>query len=316
MTCLNDSSWHWLNQSLNNFAWNFPPLLTNHSLQVRKSFWWRASFTNCLLQDHPQILCWVEIRTLCWPFKGFYKRLARWTGALSSCKIVALPLCCLSATTGKNCFCKMGRYFASVTLPLTMMSGPAPSWDMQSRIISDGLLTLSLWGLPLRFAVWKTFSRSRYFLKIVATVPLCRLVQLLYNLWNCCFSFFHSHNETLIFFNFLSIAHFSTLDVLMIYLWLKMGSNAIARAKNLWDRHILVINSEKLIEMPILIWCIFNLLASNCISHIISCHDMSVLTISEIMRSPTLNAKGRLRKVSPKNVQIIIFFKLILFFIY
>ena len=95
-----------------------------------------------------------------------------------------------------------------------------------------------------------------------------------------------------------------------------MGSNAIARAKNLWDRHILVINSEKLIEMPILIWCIFNLLASNCISHIISCHDMSVLTISEIMRSPTLNAKGRLRKVSPKNVQIIIFFKLILFFIY
>ena len=95
-----------------------------------------------------------------------------------------------------------------------------------------------------------------------------------------------------------------------------MGSNAIARAKNLWDRHILVINSEKLIEMPILILCIFNLLASNCISHIISCHDMSVLTISEIMRSPTLNAKGRLRKVSPKNVQIIIFFKLILFFIY
>ena len=31
-------------------------------------------------------------------------------------------------------------------------------------------------GLPLRFTVWKMFPRSRYFLKIVATVPLGRLV--------------------------------------------------------------------------------------------------------------------------------------------
>ena len=88
-------------------------------------------------------------------------------------------------------------------------------------------------GLPLRFAVW-TFPRSRYFLKIVATVPL----GLFYNLSNCCSSFCHSHNENmLVFFNFLSFAYFSTLDVLMIYLWLKMVSNAIARTKNLWDRH-------------------------------------------------------------------------------
>ena len=87
-------------------------------------------------------------------------------------------------------------------------------------------------GLPLRFAVWM-FPWSRYFIKIVATVPLGL------NLWNCCSSSFcHSHNEsTLVFFNFLFLADFSTLDVLMIYLWLKMLSNAIARTKNLWDRH-------------------------------------------------------------------------------
>ena len=59
-----DSSWHWLNQSLNNFNWKFSSLLTNQSLQVRKSFWWRASFTNCLLQDHPQILYWVVLAIL------------------------------------------------------------------------------------------------------------------------------------------------------------------------------------------------------------------------------------------------------------
>ena len=42
-------------------------------------------------------------------------------------KIVALLLRCLSATSGKKCFCKMRRYFAPVTLPLTIASGPTPS---------------------------------------------------------------------------------------------------------------------------------------------------------------------------------------------
>ena len=107
----------------------FLPLLTNHSLQVRKSFWWRASFTNCLLQDHPQILYGLR-SGLCaghsrdsrqWLFFQDVTTLARWTGALSSCKIVALPLRCLSATSGKKRFS-----------------------NMQPHIISDGLLTLSL----------------------------------------------------------------------------------------------------------------------------------------------------------------------------
>ena len=62
-----------------------------------------------------------------WLFFQDVTTLARWTGALSSCKIVALPPCCLSATSSKKCFCKMRRYFAQVALPLTMASGPTPT---------------------------------------------------------------------------------------------------------------------------------------------------------------------------------------------
>lgn len=38
LKCLFYSSWHGLNQSLDNFVWNFLPLFTNYSLQVRKVF--------------------------------------------------------------------------------------------------------------------------------------------------------------------------------------------------------------------------------------------------------------------------------------
>ena len=126
MTCLRlFCNLHWHNHCLNNFEWNFSPLLTNHSLQVRKSFWWRASLLIAFFRTIHKFS--IVLRSgLC---AGHSRDSRQWLFfqdcyfvTLSSCKIVALGLSCLSATSGKKCFCKMRRYFAPVTLPLTMAS--------------------------------------------------------------------------------------------------------------------------------------------------------------------------------------------------
>ena len=73
--CLDDlvcSFRYGFNQGLNSFLWNFFPFFPNNDLQVSNSPWRGVSWTDCLLQNHPQILFWVEVRTLCWPLKAFY----------------------------------------------------------------------------------------------------------------------------------------------------------------------------------------------------------------------------------------------------
>ena len=45
--------------------WNFFPTPHESHPAGQKGFLVEGIFTNCLLQDHSQILCCVEIRTLC-----------------------------------------------------------------------------------------------------------------------------------------------------------------------------------------------------------------------------------------------------------
>ena len=79
---------------------------------------------------------YLRLVRLCFVFQDV-TILARWTGALSFCKIVSKGLRRLSANSGKKCFCKIWRYFLPVTLPSTVMSGTTPSQDMQPHAIID-----------------------------------------------------------------------------------------------------------------------------------------------------------------------------------
>ena len=84
----------------------FLPLLTNHSLQVRKSFWWRASLLIAFFRTIHKYS--IGLRSgLC---AGHSRDSRQWLFfqdcyfvTLSSCKIVALRLRCLSATRGRKC---------------------------------------------------------------------------------------------------------------------------------------------------------------------------------------------------------------------
>ena len=117
---------------------------------------------------------------------------------------------------------------------------------------ANGLLTLSLRSTTMFWSL-DVSAKSKFSQDCRNSASWS--LGLLYNLWNCRSSFFHSHkarSSSLTFFHF---AHFLTLDVLMIYLWLKMVYLMQFPGQKTCGTGILVINSDKLIEMPILIWC-------------------------------------------------------------
>ena len=131
---------------------------------------------------------------------------------------------------------------------------------MQPHIIGDGLLPLylevyhSVLQFRKRFREVDIFSRLSQQCLLVATVPLGRLVSsTIFEIIAPPFSIPTMKARSFSLTSFpLSIFQ---LWMSWWYTWLQMGSNAIARTKTC-GTGILVINSDKLIEMPILIWCI------------------------------------------------------------